>query len=79
MGESDRRTTDEDARRLARRALLRRAAWVVPAIVGSFLVTRAAAAQSCVPVGACSPDKCGPIANCGPDLCRPAFGCKPTG
>jgi hypothetical protein len=62
-----------DARRLARRALLRRALWVVPAVVGTFIVSRTAAAVSCVPQGACGPDQCGP--NFVP--CGPAKPCKP--
>lgn len=65
---------DDEARRLARRALLRAAAWTVPAIVGTFSVSRSAMAQvSCVPQGACGPDQCGP--NFSP--CGPAKPCKP--
>lgn len=66
-------------RALARRALLRLAAYAVPALVGTFAVTRAAAAQSCIPVGACNPDRCAPTFGCKPDVpCKPIFGCKPS-
>ena len=69
--------TDDGA--IARRALLRRGVYLIPAIVGTFLVTRGALAQaSCLPTVACGPDVCQPIlpctpnGSCGPDICTPA-------
>lgn len=68
----------KEARRVARRQLLRVAAWTVPAIVGSFIVTRAAEAQaSCLPSVSCRPEICGPLFSCRPDICRPTI-CRPT-
>ena len=59
----------DEARRVARRALLRRAAYAIPAVLGTFAVARNAAAQSsCLPSCTCQPDCCFPDINCLPWL-----------
>jgi hypothetical protein len=67
---------EEDERLVARRALLRRALYVAPAVLGTFVVTRTAAAASCTP-GICGPPTgCKPIGVCNPPKlpCLPDFG-----
>jgi hypothetical protein len=62
-----------DERLVARRVLLRRALYTAPAVLGTFIVTRSAAALSCTP-GTCNPPQgCGPIQVCNPpqNPCRP--------
>ncbi|MHC5020417.1 MAG: hypothetical protein ACYTGX_09955 [Planctomycetota bacterium] len=59
----------DDARRAARRALLRRAVYSIPAVLGTFAVARNAAAQSsCLPNCSCQPNCCFPDINCLPWL-----------
>lgn len=61
-------------RLIARRVLLRRALYIAPAVLGTFAVTRSAAALSCTP-GSCSPPGgCIPIGVCNP----PKLPCPPS-
>ncbi|MCI0341144.1 MAG: hypothetical protein L0216_08305 [Planctomycetales bacterium] len=56
--------TSEEARRRARRKVLRLAGWTVPAILGTFAVSRSAGAVTCAP---CQPSQCEPARrNCKP-------------
>ena len=70
--------------RNARRALLRRLAYTLPAVLGTFVVARDAAAQaSCLPACQdpnsthCGPDCCLPQFNCPPWFCSPVQSCNP--
>ena len=58
--------SDEDARVLARRKLLK-AGLVAPAVLASLVVATDAAAQcrSCNPPANCMPERCHPRATCG--------------
>ena len=72
-------TPPDPAGRPDRRALLRRIGYLVPAVAGTFVVSRSAAAQaSCVPSASCRPDICGPNTDCGPELCGPVVPCRPA-
>ena len=57
---------ETEAHKMARRKLLRTAAYVSPALLATF-VSRPAEAQ----VGSCGPNRCHPNGGCGPTSCRP--------
>ncbi|MCI0342914.1 MAG: hypothetical protein L0216_17535 [Planctomycetales bacterium] len=67
---SPRSLGDTGAAGLARRRLLRLGAYLVPAILGTFAVTRTAEALSCLP------QYCGPTPPCQPNTCQPDI-CQP--
>jgi hypothetical protein len=71
----ERNESEAGERLIARRVLLRRALYISPAVLGTFIVTRSAAAASCSP-GVCQPPSgCNPIGACNPprNPCVPAF------
>ncbi|MCI0343535.1 MAG: hypothetical protein L0216_20710 [Planctomycetales bacterium] len=70
MSRRDASPDREEARRQARRKLLRLAVYLPPAILGTFAVTRTAEALSCLPAYGCAPNICQPN-TCAPDLCQP--------
>ena len=74
---SDSNTGENDVD-LARRKLLKAAAWVPPAVVASVSIgTNHAIAWSCGP-GPCGPEYCGPNNLCMPDRpCMPDLPCMP--
>ncbi len=73
---------DKDAKSFARRKLLRLGVYVVPAILGTFAVTRSVGAATCPPLPCaprppgCQPFKCKP-ADCRPFDCDPFRECTP--
>ncbi len=64
------------AARDARRRLLKLGTYLVPAILGTFTVTRTAEAQTCLPPQGCNPRDCGPF-DCAPFDCDPFRACTP--